>query len=253
MKRWLSVGAVVLFCCEYSSGQGEQPVFPPASDVPEAVSFFAAFIFPKILQDEYQLRQYIKSEEFSSFRASYGDVHSVDAIFDEALRLSWGNVYEALFISLLATMEHRRVDVRIPVIGVVVPLPLTSEFEDEFEDRVKYLPTKLYPDSPPTEYGDKDKLQHFFGSALATYVSESTESADALGNFIESKESAYVPGEVVDTRDIRTNRQGQAFAFALFSNKQVRPSMFILRSWQGTLKSDEENVADSVSTRAEHP
>ncbi len=253
MKRWLSVGAAVVLFYGYSSGQSGQPVFRPASDVPEAVSFFAPFVFPKILQDEYQLRQYIKGEEFSLFRASYGDVHSVDAIFDEALRLSWGNVYEALFISLLATMEHRRVDVRIPVIGIVIPLPLTSEFEDEFEERVKYLPTKLYPDSPPTDYGDKDKLQHFFGSALATYVSESSESADALGDFIESKESKYVPGEVVDMRDIRTNRQGQAFAFALFSNKQVRPSVFILRAWQGTLKSDGESVADSVSIRVEHP
>ncbi len=253
MKQCLAIGVLAILLIEYSYSQSGHPVYPPASDMPEGISFFAPFIIPKILQDEYHLKQYIQSGEFASFRMTYGDVNAVDAIFDEALRLCWGNAYEALFISLLATMEHRRVNVRLPVIGIIVPLPLTSEFEDEFQRRVNSLPTRLYPDSPPTPYGDKDKLQHLFGSALATYASESGETADALGNFIESKESAYVPGEVVDTRDVRTNRQGQAFALALLADKQVRPSEFILQAWPKP-KGDSGSVnSGSNSTQGEHP
>lgn len=253
MKPRLAICVLSTLLFEYSYCQREQPVFPSACDMPEAISFFAPFIFPKILQDEYQLKQYVQSAEFAAFRTSYGDVNSVDAIFAEALRLSWGNAYEALFISLLATMEHHRVDVRIPVIGIIIPLPLTSEFEDEFRQRVKCLPGQLYPDSPPTPFGDKDKLQHFFGSALATYTSESGESADALGNFIESKENTYVPGEEVDTRDIRTNGQGQAFALALLADKQMRPSEFILRAWPKAKNDSGSSPSDSISTHVEHP
>ena len=216
----------------HASAQIERPEFPPPGNVPEAISFFAPLVIPKTLQDAYQLKDYVCSDEFAVFRRRHGDVISVDAIFHEAMRLSWNNVYEALLISLLVSLEHRRVEFRVPLIGLVIPLPLTPEFEDEFNRRVECLPSKLFPDSPRTPFGDKDKLQHFFGSAFVTYVAESGEGADRLGTFVELGESRYVVGEVIDTRDIRTNRNGQQFGLALLADKQTRPSEFILPVWQ---------------------
>ncbi len=237
---------LLALCGTSAFSQGEHTLFPPRPDIPEAISFFAPVILPKIIQDVFQLREYIVDGEFSAFRKAHGDVVAVDAIFDKAMRLSLNNTYEALFISLVATMEHRRVDIRIPVIRITIPLPLTSESAGEFQHRVSCLPSRLYTDSPTGEHGDKDKLQHFFGSAFATYVSESEESAEAVGGFIEAKESRYVPGEVVDTRDLRTNKQGQAFGLALLAGLHAWPSEFISgKQGNGGTKTD--------SIHVEHP
>lgn len=196
-------------------------------DAPPIVSSFAQFLLPKTIQDVYHLSEFISTGEFAALRVTHGDVQAVDAIYNKALRLSWGNHYAALLIALLSTLEHRRIDVRIPLLGIVVPLPLTPEFEDEFHRRVDGLPKKLYPDSPEGGSGDRDKLQHFFGSALVTYVFEAAETADRLGLFVEWGEEKYVEGETEDQRDIRTNREGQRFALALLDGDPVWPSQFI--------------------------
>ncbi len=194
-------------------------------DLPEAVRFFAPFFLPKIVQDTYQLKEYILGEDFAMLRVREGDPAAVDAIYARALDLSWGNTGEALLLSMVATMDHRRVDVTLPLIGLVIPVPLTGEFEDEFSQRLKALPSQLYRDSPRS--GDRDKLQHFFGSAFLVVVTESEKGADDVGFLVERGEARYVQGETVDVRDIRANRQGQRFGRALRDGRPVLPSTFL--------------------------
>lgn len=196
-------------------------------DLPEAVRFFAPFVFPKVMQDTYSIKEYVCGEEFAALRAARGDRAAVDALYTEALALSWGNEGEALFLCLMATMDHRRVEVTIPLVGIPLPIPLTGEFEEEFSRRRNALPTRLYEDSPRGAAGDRDKLQHFFGSAYLVLVSESESGADDVGYFVERGESRLVPGESIDLRDIRANRQGQRFGRALLSGLDVMPSAFL--------------------------
>ena len=209
--------------------QKESPVasFEPPDAIPEALSFFAPFFIPKILQDEYRLKEYILSREFAQFRQVYGDVQSVDAIFDRALHLCWNNTGEALLICLLSTMDHRRVGVDLPHVGDLLWLPLTSEFPDEFRTRLDALPTKLYPDTPPGAAGDRDKLQHFFGGAYVALLSESAEAAERTGEFVEWGEEQFIVGGVNDWRDLRADRQGGLFGIGLLSNIELRPSSFL--------------------------
>ena len=200
----------------------------PQRSLVEAVRFFAPLFPPKIIQDAAQLRAFVAGPEFDSLRSVRGDRAAVDTLYAEALRLSWKNTAEALLISMLATIEHRRLEFRLPLIGLILPLPLTTEFQEEFDARVESLPGRLYADSPRTPHGDRDKLQHFFGSAFLAYILESEDRADDVGHFVESGESRFVPGETVDDRDIRTNRQGQRFARALLAGQDVRPTAFLL-------------------------
>lgn len=203
------------------------PEFEPRCNVPDAVSFFAPLVIPKLLQDISRLKDFVRSSDFAGFRLHYGDVHAVDAIFERALNLCWNNVYEALIISFLTTMDHRRVGIRLPVIGSLVWLPLTSEFEDEFAARVNALPLKLYADTPPGRFGDRDKLQHFFGSAFLTYLFESGGAAERIGDFIEWGEPQFVVGGAYDERDLRADRQGQQFGMQLLQRTSARPSSFL--------------------------
>lgn len=203
----------------------EKPSFGESME--RLIGLFAPLFVPKLVQDDYLLREYIRSAEFARVRADRGDHAAVDAIFDEAKRLSWGNLYEALFLSLMATMDHRRFGVNLPIVGPLVWVPLTGEFPDEFEARIASLPRHLYEDSPASQSGDRDKLQHFFGSALIAYVFESRETAERVGDFIEWGEDKVIVDGALDERDVRANRHGQEFGLSLLYDRNSRPSMFL--------------------------
>ena len=205
-----------------------QPANPESQNsVHVAISFFAPLFFPKIIQDGYRLKDYVASEEFAQVRRSRGDASAVDALFERALTLSWDNYYEALLISFVATMDHRQFGVRIPVLGPLLWAPLTSEFPEEFEERVRALPSQLYADTPSDASGDRDKLQHFFGAAFLAFVFESSEVAERFGTFVELGEEAFIVDGVLDARDFRANRQGTEFGLRLLEEQSTRPSSFL--------------------------
>jgi hypothetical protein len=240
----------------FVSGQGNDrhPVFDPPEEYPLAVNFFAPLFFPKILQDEFRLKEYICSNEFTEFRRVYGDLHAVDAIFDRAMKVSWNNVYEALLLSFVCTIEHRNFGVKLPLIGPLLWVPLTSEFPDEFQHRVRALPSRLFSDTPLGFAGDRDKLQHFFGSAFITYTFESREASQRIGMFVEWGEDKFVVEGSLDERDIRANVQGQEFGSRLLDDASLLPSGFLgkqeLMPSAGSRCVPEE-LLDTVSTNVE--
>ena len=127
-----------------------QDTLPPVCSVPAAVSFFAPIVFPfKILQDEALMRDYVVSPEFAAARRARGDAGAVDVLFRRALERSWNNTGEACLICLLAVLDHRTLGIRFPLIGSLIWIPLTGEFEETYAARVAALPSRLYADSPP--------------------------------------------------------------------------------------------------------
>jgi hypothetical protein len=207
----------------------QQPVhMSKGGDLPERVlSFFAPFVIPKIFQDVHVLREYVRGEEFATLRVLHGDLTAVDRIFEKSLEITWSNCYEALLISTFAVMNHRNFGLDLPLIGDLFWIPLTSEFPDEFNDRLRNLPGRLYPDSPGGDVKDKDKLQHFFGSAFVQFVSESHQGAERVGDMVEFGEGQFIVGGHFDERDRRANQQGRAFGLALLTGRDVLPSDFL--------------------------
>jgi hypothetical protein len=197
------------------------------SPVASLVTMLAPVLLPKFVADTYSLKEFICTEEFADIRSTQGDPAAVDAIFVRARALSWGNLYEALLISALATFDHRRVGVDAPVIGALLWFPLTSEFDEDFQIRLKALPSRLYADTPFGPAGDRDKLQHFFGSAFLAAVSESREAAGRVGDFVEWGEERFIVGGVNDERDVRANRQGQEFGLRILTDGGARPSQYL--------------------------
>jgi hypothetical protein len=193
----------------------------PLKDIAGALS---VILIPKVFADVNALRWYIRSDEFARLCSERGDLEAVDAIFEESSRLCWGNRGEALYAATMATMDHRQVGVRVPLLGPVLWFPLTSEFEEEYMERVENLPSDLYPDSPPGPAGDRDKLQHFFGSAFLTFISGTTETAEEAGRFVEWGEGAFIVEGRPDDRDLRADRHGQEFGLRLYLDPGARPS-----------------------------
>ncbi|HXX64280.1 MAG TPA: hypothetical protein VEO56_10850 [Bacteroidota bacterium] len=210
--------------------QEELPPLAKRERLPLFVSVLSPLIVPKIFADCYQLREYVCSDELAVARKAYGDLYAVDLIFDRAMRLCWNNRGEALLVSAFAVMDHRRFGVRIPLLGAFIWIPLSSEFPEEFRRRIRALPGRLYPDTPPE--GDRDKLQHFFGSAFLTVLAGSPDAADRFGLFIEWGEDRFIVGGVNDPRDVRANRQGQRFAERLMEDEDARPSDVFLEEFR---------------------
>jgi hypothetical protein len=229
---------------------GAQVAPPGRLDLPEplavAAEAIAPLFLPKVFADAWALQEYVRSGRFEGVRRTAGDLFAVDTLFREALRLSWGSIYEALLICLAATVEHRRVGLSLPLIGPIVWIPLTGEFPDAFEKRVAALPGRLYNDSPEGAPGDGDKLQHFFGSAFLAALLESRESSERVGSFVEWGEEQFVVGGVSDNRDMMANWQGQEFGLRLLSDRHAVPSSFLRSTGAG----DRAGTTDST---IQHP
>ncbi len=194
-------------------------------DTTESLEFLFTLFPPILFENGIELKEFIRSNEFHRVRSELGDQKAMDAIFVRSMLLTKNNTGVALFLSMLACFDHRYLLFDIPFFALAIPL--SDESDEEFTARLRNLPTKLFTDSPTIKMGDRDKLQHFFGSAFITFIFESDEIADRFGMAIERGEQSFVVGGTNDTRDVRTNRLGQQFALALMENPFTYPSDFL--------------------------
>jgi hypothetical protein len=186
--------------------------------------FIGGVFTPDLIKETKQIRTYIRDQRFAELVKRCGDVRAMDYIFLKALKISDHSVPRALFLSMMGCLDHRNLDVKVPLIGVV-DIPLSLEEDSIFKSRYSNLPSRLYDDTPPE--GDRDKLQHFFGSAYIAFASESRELARTSGDLVEWGEAKFVVGGVDDPRDRRSNKQGERFGHDLLVVKNLLPSDYL--------------------------
>ena len=181
------------------------------------------YYLPAFLRNEALLKRYIRDRRFLQLRRMINDTVAVDIIFLRACDIADGDVSQALFVATLATFDHFRVGVKIPILGVLY-FPLTFESDSVYKVRYAHLPRRVLPDSLGRRTNDRDKLQHFFGSAYLTYNLNSKEVARFLGDFIEWGEPLFIVGGEDDERDKYANRLGREFGMRLLEGEDVFPS-----------------------------
>ncbi len=229
MRSSALILSVVVLCAGKVSAQSEAAL--PDSfasyftfDDPPPFACLLTYFPPLFIQHGIDLKAFLRSTAFKRIRKRFGDLRSVDAVYVRAMQLTDNNTAVALLLSALATFDHRTVGLKIPLVSLF--FPLSDESLGEFTRRVNNLPAELYADTPPGAAGDRDKLQHFFGSAFLTYVFESRSAAERFGEFVEREEEVIIVGGVNDVRDLRADRQGQDFGVALLSDNHRFPSGF---------------------------
>lgn len=177
------------------------------------------------------ISSYIASEEFLQLKNKIGDVSAVDSIFIDATKFAEGNISEALLALMLATVPYNEVPIQIPLFNSTIYYPLTSAEEKIFLAKNENLPEYLFFDTPQSDYGDKDKLAHFFGSAFLSYESNIFDIGKLIGYFVEAFEESFKVQSSVDLRDLDVNEYGRLFGKLLKENKDLLPSeIFLLRS-----------------------
>ncbi|HTR82632.1 MAG TPA: hypothetical protein VMM58_13465 [Bacteroidota bacterium] len=192
-------------------------------DPDDSSRFHLSDFLPPLLKDESLLQRYIRDPRFQRLRMACGDTMAVDAIFATAYEIADGTMSHALLIATLATFDHFRLGLEIPLLGTL-NLPLTLEPRSTFNRRYTHLPRRILPDSAGRKRQDRDKMQHFFGSAYLTYIFNSKIIAGAVGNFVEWGEPRFVVGGDYDERDKYANRLGQEFGIRLLEGEEVLPS-----------------------------
>lgn len=191
-------------------------IFPQQSDLSKSVNHISA---------------YIASENFIQLKNQIGDVAAADSIFNEAVNCADGDIADALLGLMLATVPYREVPIQIPLIKSIVSYPLTSADEETFLTKNENLPRHLFFDTPQNDYGDKDKLAHFFGSAFLSYESNIFDLGKLIGYFVEAFEESFKVQSSIDLRDLDVNEYGRLFGNLLKENNKLLPSqIFLLRS-----------------------
>ena len=150
---------------------------------------------------------------------------------DMAVITSISNDYdysETLLSLSFATVPYREVPIRIPLLNLIVNYPLTSASDSIYQMKNENLPKDIFFDSPQNDFGDKDKLAHFFGAAFLSYSSLFFDLGDLFGYFVEAFEEDFKVQSSIDERDLVTNNLGDTFGKLLKRNKEILPSQILL-------------------------
>ena len=106
--------------------------------------------------------------------------------------------------------------------------PLVSVSDSIFNLKNKHLPKYIFGDTPQNDFGDKDKLSHFFGSAFISYSSNIFDFGNLIGYFVEVFEENFRVQSTIDKRDMMTNTLGNLFGKMLKDNKNILPSQILI-------------------------
>ena len=174
------------------------------------------------------ISEYIASRSFLTLKKEIGDLKTVDSIFIKSCNHSNKDFSEALLALTFATVPYKEVPIQIPLLKVIVNYPLISASDSIFLLKNENLPRYIFFDSPADNYGDKDKLAHFFGSAYITYASNIFDLGDPIGYFVEVFEESFKVQSTIDERDLITNNLGNTFGKLLKRNKNILPSQIII-------------------------
>jgi hypothetical protein len=173
------------------------------------------------------LSEFIASDYFNQLKKTNDDLELTDTLFLRAVKFKNFDYSEALLALTFVTVPYNEVPIQFPLIGIL-DYPLVSANDSVFLQKNKNLPKDLFYDSPKDNFGDKDKLAHFFGSAFISYSSNIFDLGDLIGYFVEVFEQSFKVQSSIDQRDLRTNKLGNIFGEALKKNKNVLPSQIML-------------------------
>jgi len=195
---------------------------------------FTATLFAqesKLAETVNYISEFIASDYFKNLHGKVNDLSLIDTLYGRTLQYRNFDYSETLFSLCLATVPYKKVTIRMPVLKILIQYPLVSANDSIFLLKNNNLPKDLFFDTPQNDYGDKDKLAHFFGSAFLAYNSSIFDLGDLIGYFVEVFEQEFKVQSQIDDRDLMTNKLGYIFGTYLKRYKHIQPSnTFLFRT-----------------------
>lgn len=172
------------------------------------------------------LSNYIASDDFKELKKNYSDLDLTDSLYYKALKFWEGDVSESLLSLTFACLPFNIIKLDLKLFKLDLFLP--SPNQQVFQKRLENLPSKLFFNSPTNDFGDKDKLSHFFGNAFLHYNVSLFNFSKFMGIFVEKTEQSFFSNGGFDKRDIIANHLGEIFSEMLKLNKHSKPSKALL-------------------------
>ncbi|MGD1007737.1 MAG: hypothetical protein ABR980_10960 [Ignavibacteriaceae bacterium] len=190
--------------------------FPQQSRLYKAINYISTFI---------------SSDYFNELKKTNNDLALADTIYLRMLKYENYDYLNTLFELTFAVIPYNKVHVRIPLINSVVVYRLPCAPDSIYRKKNNNLPRRFFFDTPTDNYGDKDKLAHFFGSAYISYAQSIFDIGYFIGYFVEVFEEDFEVQDPIDQRDLQTNNLGNIFGEMLKKDKNILPSqVMIIRS-----------------------
>lgn len=167
----------------------------------------------------FYLSNYIASDEFKDIKT---DLEKVDSLFSKGNLFFNNDISETLLCLTFSCLPFNKIDLKF--FSTIIKIPLPSPAQNIFYSRLKNLPSKLFFDSPQNEFGDKDKLSHFFGNAFLRYNFSFFNISKFMGIFVEVTEENFFANGGYSYRDLIVNNLGELFAEMLLKDKNTKPS-----------------------------
>jgi hypothetical protein len=194
------------------------------------ILFFGAAVSIKGQNDKsfynglFYLTNYMTSDEYLQFKKVHSDIESVDHIYEYALKYFNNDLSETFLCLTFTLIPFNKVQMKIPFIGTKFTVPLPSPSQSIYNEKRKNTPKLIFFDSPRDDFGDKDKLAHFFGNAFLSYSIPLFNISDFMGIFVEYFEEGFFPGGGYDYRDLVANHIGKLFGTMVKNKKDIKPS-----------------------------
>lgn len=179
-------------------------------------------VLPREMSTAYKLRAWIAAQPPLAPRSRQKDLRRLDAIYLQAVYFADGEAGEALFALAIATLPYHTFPAQIPLTGITITVPVSTEHREIFDKRMAALPGMLFADSPA--YLDRDKLPHFFGTAWLQLTTGNDMLSSLAGEALEVGEALFKLEGSRDPRDIMINNLGMVFAKELRKAHNVLPS-----------------------------
>lgn len=173
-----------------------------------------------------RLIKYIASEEFSALRKNHSKIELLDSIFKYSLQIAEEDIGDALLFCSIGTLTYSDFDMVLPFIGSGIKVYIFNQLDTiEYKKMINNLPRKLFDDSPDDDYGDLDKITHFFSAAFLSYQFNEY-IAENIGVWVEYFEEGFKAQSKIDERDLRVNKLGIEFGKHLKKEK-IFPSNYL--------------------------
>lgn len=152
----------------------------------------------------------------------------IDSIFSYSLAIADSNIGDALLFASTGTMIYKSFVIIIPILNVKIPIKVFSKTDSNiFNSKIFNLPSHLFDDSPSSNFGDKDKIVHFFSTAYISYIF-GRDFSFFLGIFVEEFEKKFKIDGSIDERDLKINQLGAEFG-QILRCKIIPPSIILVK------------------------
>jgi len=187
---------------------------------------FLAQDIPDLHQGITLISEYVSSKKFTEIKKQTADLAQVDSIYNYAVKIYYYDYSEAMLALTFALVPYKEIPLKLPLFGISWNVPLPCSADSIYLPKNRNLPQKLFPDSPSGNFGDRDKLSHFFGNAFLSFNISLFNFSEFIGIFIELFEETFKIEGALDQRDLIANELGKQFGEALQTKKHIMPSEF---------------------------